>query len=163
MDYLIDRFHTKCVQGLLSWEDLVALKKAKSCLFWALGTSCLFGLVALLGQKNSLDVGQDTSLGDGHSGEKFVQFLVITDGQLQMPGDDPGLLVVTGSISRQLQNLSSQVLHHSSQVDWGTSSNSLSIVSLAEKTVDPSHGELETGTAGPGLALSLRFSSFSSS
>jgi len=125
-------------------------------LFWALGTSCLFGLVALLGQKNSLDVGQDTSLGDGHSGEKFVQFLVITDGQLQMPGDDPGLLVVTGSISRQLQNLSSQV-------DWGTSSNSLSIVSLAEKTVDPSHGELETGTAGPGLALSLCFSSLSSS
>lgn len=141
----------------------MALKKAKSCLFWALGTSCLFGLVALLGQKNSLDVGQDTSLGNGHSGEKFVQFLVITDGQLQMPGDDPGLLVVTGSISRQLQNLSSQVLHHCSQVDWGTSSNSLSIVSLAEKTVDPSHGELETGTAGPGLALSLRFSSLSSS
>ena len=38
--------------------------------------------------------------------------------------DDPGLLVVMGSISCQLKNLSGKVLHNSSQVYWGTSSYS---------------------------------------
>ena len=138
----------------------MAFRKAKSCFILCRTQRCLFGLVALLGEKHSLDVGQDTSLSDGDSGEQLVQLLVITDGQLQMSGDDPGLLVVTGSISCQLKDLSSQIFHDGSQVDWGTSSNSLSIVSLAEKTMDPSYGELETGPAGPGLALSLGFSSF---
>ena len=153
---------------MCAWSALFGgfggLEKGQELLFWVLKSAwCLFRLVALLGQKYSLDVGQHTSLGDGDSGEKFVQFLVITDGQLQMSGDDPGLLVVTGSISRQLQNLSSQILHHGSQVDWGTSSNSLSIVALAEKTVNSSHWELKTSPAGPGLTLSLRFASLSTS
>ena len=124
------------------------------------GLSSLLGLLGLLGQKYSLDVGEYTTLGNGHTRQKFVQLLIITDGQLKMSWDDPGLLVVTGSISCQLKDLSSQIFHDGSQVDWGTSSNSLSIVSLAEKTMDPSYGELETGPAGPGLALSLGFSSF---
>ncbi|KAA8593245.1 hypothetical protein FQN60_009361 [Etheostoma spectabile] len=34
-------------------------------------------------------------------------------------GDDPGLLVVAGSVSSQLQDLSGQVLQHSRQVDGG--------------------------------------------
>lgn len=142
----------------------MALKKARSFEWNSLQrTRNLFGLVALLGQKDSLDVGQDTSLGDGHSRKQFVQLLVITDGQLQMSGDDPGLLVVSGSVSSQLQNLSSQIFHDCSKVDWGSSSNPLGIVSLAEKTMDPSDGELKTGTAGPGLALSLGLSSLSTS
>lgn len=123
-------------------------------------TCLLAGLLGLLGQKYGLDVGQYTTLGDGHSRQKFVQLLVITDGQLKMSWDDPGLLVVTGSISCQLKDLSSEVFHDSSQVDWGTSSNPLSIVSLAEMTVDTSHRELQTSTAATGLALALGFASF---
>jgi hypothetical protein len=102
----------------------------------------LLGLLGLLGQKDSLDVGQDTSLGNGDTAEKLVQLLVITDGQLQVTGDDPCLLVVTGSIACQLKNLSGQVFHHGSQVDWGTSTNTLGIVALAEMTVDTSDWEL---------------------
>ena len=37
-------------------------------------------------QKHSLDVGQNTSLGDGDTGQKLVQFLVLSDGQLKMKG-----------------------------------------------------------------------------
>ena len=37
-------------------------------------------LFGLLGQKHSLDVGEDTTLGDGDSGEKLVEFLVVADG-----------------------------------------------------------------------------------
>ena len=106
----------------------------------------LLGLLRLLGQQNGLDVGQDTSLGDGDSGQKLVQLLVITDGQLQVTWDDPGLLVVTGSVTCQLEHFSGQVFHDSSQVDWGSSSNPLSIVSLAQQTVDPANWELQTST-----------------
>ena len=101
-------------------------------------------LLGLLGEEHSLDVGEDTTLGNGDTGEEFVQFLVITDGELEMTGDDPGLLVVTGSIASELKNLSSEVLHDGSKVHWGTSTYTLGIVALAEKTVDTSNWELKT-------------------
>merc|ERR1719295_1165291 len=107
--------------------------------------SCLLrGLFCLLGEEDSLDVGKDTTLGNGDSSQQLVQLLVVTDGQLQVTGDDPGLLVVTGSIACQLKDLSSQVLHDGSQVDGGTGTNTLSIVALAEETVDPANRELKT-------------------
>ena len=88
-------------------------------------------LLGLLGEEDSLDVGEDTTLGNGDTGEEFVQFLVITDGELEMTGDDPGLLVITGSVASELKNLSSEVLHDGSEVHWGTSTYTFSIVSLA--------------------------------
>jgi hypothetical protein len=119
--------------------------------------------VGLLGEKDSLDVGEDTTLSDGHSGEKLVQLFVITDGQLQVTGDDPGLLVVPGGITCQLENLSGQVFHDGSQVHGGTGTDTLSIVSLAEKTMDTTNWELKSSSVGSGLCLSLNFASFSSS
>ena len=80
----------------------------------------LGGLFGLLGEKDSLDVGEDTSLGDGDSSQELVQFFVVTDGQLQVTGDDPGLLVVTSGVTSQLEDLSSQVLKDGSEVDRGT-------------------------------------------
>jgi len=120
-------------------------------------------LLGFLGQKHSLDVGENSTLGNGDSGEQFVELLVVTDGQLEVTGDDPGLLVVTGSVASQLEDLSRQVLHNGSQVHGGTGSYTLSIVSLAEQTMDTSDWELESGPAGPGLCLSLDLSSFAAS
>src|SRR6056300_548912 len=107
----------------------------------------LLGLLGLLGQEHGLDVRQNTTLGDGHSGEKLVQLLVVADGQLEMTGDDPGLLVVTGGVSCKLKHLSGEVLHDGSQVDGSTGTDALAIVALAEQTVDTADGELQTGTA----------------
>ena len=84
----------------------------------------------LLGQQNCLDVGQHTTLSNGHSLEQLVQLFVVSDGQLQVSGNDSPFVIVSGSVSCQLQDFSSQVLQHSCKVDWGTSSNSLSVVSL---------------------------------
>ena len=123
----------------------------------------LGGLVRLLGEKDSLDVGEDSTLGDGDSGQELVQLLVIPDGKLEVTGDDPGLLVVTGSVAGQLEDLSSEVLHDGGQIDGGTSTNTGGVVTLAEETVNTSHGELETSTAGPGLGLSLNLSTFTTS
>ena len=117
-------------------------------------------LLGLLGEKDSLDVGEDTTLSDGDSREKLVQLFVITDGELEMSGDDSGLLVVTGSVASQLEDLSSEVLEDSSQVDRGTSTHALSIVAFAQETVDTSNGELKSRAAGSALGLSLRLSSF---
>ena len=50
-----------------------------------------------------------------------------------MPGDDPGLLVVPGSVAGELEDLGGEVLHDGGQVDRGSGSNPLGVVSLAEK------------------------------
>jgi len=118
------------------------------------------GLIGLLWQKNSLDVGQDTTLSDGHSVEKFVQLFVVTDGQLEMTGDDPGLLVVTSSVTGQLENFSSQVLHDGRQIDWSAGTDTFAVVAFAQHAMDTTDGELESGTARTGLGLSLHFASF---
>ena len=104
------------------------------------------GLLGLLGQENGLDVGQDSTLGDGHSAQEFVQFLVVADGKLEMTGDDSGLLVVSGGVAGQLEHLSGQVFQDGGQVDGGTSSDTLSVVAFPQQTMDTSDGELKSGT-----------------
>ena len=79
--------------------------------------------------------------------KKLVQLFVVPDGQLEMAGVDSRLLVVASGVASQLQDLSSEVLHDGGHVDWSASTNSLGVVSLAEKTVDSSDGELKTSTA----------------
>ena len=119
------------------------------------------GLLRLLGQKDGLDVGQNSSLGDGDAGQKLVQLLVIPDGELQVSWDDSGFLVVPGGVTGQLENLSAQVLEHGGQVDWGASSDSLGVVAFSQKSVDSADWELKAGSAGSRLGLGFRFSGFS--
>ena len=101
-------------------------------------------LLALLGQQDGLDVGENTALRNGDAREELVQLLVVANGELQVTGDDARLLVITSGIACQLENLSSEVFHHRSEVHGGTSANALGIVPLAEETMDTSHGELQT-------------------
>lgn len=67
-----------------------------------------------------VNVGEDTTLGDGDVTEQLVQLLVVTDGELQVTRDDTRLLVVTSGVTSQLEDLSSQVLKDGSEVDRGT-------------------------------------------
>ena len=95
---------------------LVALKRA--CCVGCMASACLsLGLLGLLGEKDGLDVGQDTSLGDGDTRQKLVQLLVVTDGELKMSWDNSGLLVVSGSITGKFEHFGSKVLHNSSEVN----------------------------------------------
>lgn len=95
-----------------------------------------------------VNVGQNTTLGDGDVTEQLVQLLIVADGELQVTGDDSGLLVVASSVASQLEDLSSEILKDGSQVDGSTSTDTLSVVALAEKTVDTADGESETGLGG---------------
>ena len=119
----------------------------------------------LLGKKDGLDVGEDSALGDGDASQKPVELLIVPDGQLKVTRDDPGLLVVPGSVAGELEDLGSEVLHDGGEVDRGSSSNEFGVATFAEKTVNPSHRELKTSTAGPGLlgGLGLDFSAVASS
>lgn len=100
---------------------------------------------SLLGQKILVDVGENTTLGDRDIAQQLVQFLIVADGKLEVTGNDTGLLVVTGSVTSKLENFSSKVLEDGSEVDGSTGTNALSVVALAEKTVDTANGESETG------------------
>merc|ERR550517_28624 len=72
----------------------------------------------LLGEQHCLDVRQDTTLSNSDSSQQLVQFFIIPDGKLKMPGNDARLLVVPGSIAGQLQDLGSQILHDCCHVYW---------------------------------------------
>ena len=144
---------------------MAALKRA----FWVICLPCgrerkrYLLLLSLLGEEDGLDVGEDTTLSDGDTREKLVQLLVITDGELKMTGDDSRLLVVTGGVASQLEDLSGEVLEDGRQVDGRSGANSRGVVSFPQESVHTSHRELESSPAGAGLCLSLHFSALATS
>src|SRR5271169_202522 len=79
-----------------------------------------------------------------------------------MTRDDSRLLVVSGCVAGQLENLGRQILHDRRKVDGSTGTDTLGVVALAQQTVNSTDGELKTSTARSALRLSLDFASFSS-
>jgi hypothetical protein len=79
--------------------------------------SRLSGWFGLLRQQVLVNVGQDTALGNGDVAEELVQFLIVANGELEMARNDAGLLVVTGSVTSQLEDFRSQVLQDRGQVN----------------------------------------------
>jgi len=116
---------------------------------------------SLLGKKDGLDVGKNTTLGDGDAAEEFVQLFVVSDGELEMSWDDSGLFVISGGVSSQFEDFSGEIFEYGSEVDGGTGSDSLSVVALAKHSVDSADGELESSSHRSRLCLRLRLCSFS--
>eukprot|EP00562_Extubocellulus_spinifer_P018942 CAMPEP_0178586206 /NCGR_PEP_ID=MMETSP0697-20121206/25798_1 /TAXON_ID=265572 /ORGANISM="Extubocellulus spinifer, Strain CCMP396" /LENGTH=72 /DNA_ID=CAMNT_0020222317 /DNA_START=151 /DNA_END=366 /DNA_ORIENTATION=- len=59
----------------------------------------------LLGEKDGVDVGEDTTGGDGDISKKLVELLVVLDGEGDVTGDDTALLVVAGGVTGELEDL----------------------------------------------------------
>ena len=110
-------------------------------------------LGGLLGEKNSLDVGEDTTLSDGDAAEELAELFIVSDGELKMSGNDSRLLVVSGSVASELDDLSSQILEDGGHVDGSTSTDSVSPVASSKHSVNSADGELETSSGGSGLLL----------
>src|SRR5690606_23622608 len=87
-------------------------------------------------------------LGDGDVAEQLVQLLIVADGELEVTGDDTGLLVVAGGVAGQLEDFRRQVLQDGREVDGSAGTDTLSVVALAEQTVNTTDGERETGLGG---------------
>ena len=62
-------------------------------------------------------------------------------------------LIITGSITSELEDFGSKVFEHCSEINGSTRTNTLGIVATLEHTVDTTDGELETGFRGAGCAL----------
>lgn len=113
------------------------------------------------GKHTLVDVGEDTTLGDGDVTQKLVQLLIVADGKLEVTRDDTGLLVVTGRVTSQLENFSSQVLQNGSEVHGGAGTDTLSVVALAEQTVDTADGEGQAGLGRTAEKLNVSKASLS--
>jgi hypothetical protein len=115
--------------------------------------SSLATLSSLLWKEVLVNVGEDATLSDGNVTKKLVQFLVIANGELEMTGDDTGLLVIAGGVSSQLQDFGGEVLEDSGEVDRSTGTNPLGIIALPQETVNTTDWECKTSLGGTALRL----------
>ena len=76
----------------------------------------LLGQAGALGEKDGVDVGEDTTGGDGDAAEELVELLVVLDGEGDVAGDDAALLVVAGGVAGELEDLGAEVLEDGGEV-----------------------------------------------
>ena len=108
-----------------------------------------------------MDVGEDTSRGDGDSTQKAVEFLIVLDSKSDVTRDDTALLVITSGVSGEFEDLGTKVLENGSEVNRGSGSHSGGVLSLTEVTSDTTDRELQTGLGRCGGGLLLTAASFS--
>ena len=63
-----------------------------------------------------MDVWENTTGSDGNTTHKFVQFLVVADGQLDVAWHNAGFLVVTCGVTGKFQDFGAQVFKDSGAV-----------------------------------------------
>ena len=109
-----------------------------------------------------MDVGENTTGSDGNSSKKLVELLIVLDGEGQVTGDDATLLVITGSVSGKLEDLSGEVLKDGGHVDTGSHTNTGSVSTLLKVACQTGNWELKPSLGRRAGALSgLSASSFS--
>jgi hypothetical protein len=128
---------------------IIVIASSSNCLIvLRLGALALLGRSSFLGRglgkKDSVDVGKNTTSSDSHTTEKLVKLFIVADSKLDVARDNASLLVVTGSVTSKLKDLSSKVLKDGSKVHWGTSTNTSSILAFLQETSDSSDWELKT-------------------
>mmetsp|Transcript_18874 Transcript_18874/g.45319 ORF Transcript_18874/g.45319 Transcript_18874/m.45319 type:complete len:123 (-) Transcript_18874:9-377(-) len=96
-----------------------------------IGNAKLHLFARLLGKKDSVDVGKDTTRSNGDSAQQLVQLLVVLDGKGDVTGHDTSLLVITGSVSGELQDLGTEVLEDGGEVDGSAGAHAGGALSLA--------------------------------
>ena len=93
-----------------------------------------------------MDVREDSTGSDCGVFHESGKFLVVSDSELNVSWDNSASSVVSGSISCEFEDLSSEVFKDSSKIDWGTSSDSLSVSSLSEMSVNSTNWELKSSS-----------------
>ena len=117
--------------------------KAQLRLTGSLGSS--FGLLVLLGgDEEHVDVGEDTTSSDGGVAKKLVELVVVADSQLDVAGNDTGLLVVLSGVTGELEDLSGEVLKDGGEVHGGTGTDALSVTTSLKEAGDSADGELKS-------------------
>ena len=108
-----------------------------------------------------MNVGQDTSRRNRDSSQELVKLLIILYGKSNVTRYDTGLLVVTGGIASELEDLSTEVLENGGEVHRGTGTHAGSVLALTKVTSDTTDGKLQTSLGRRRRALLLATASFS--
>ncbi len=108
-----------------------------------------------------MNVGEHTTAGNGDISKKLVEFLIVSDGQLKVTGNNSALLVITGSVTGKFKNFSTEVLEDGTEVHWGTSTDALRIASILQVSSNTTNRELQTSLRGLSLTLSVSTSTLS--
>jgi hypothetical protein len=116
------------------------IKKAFSIIL----TGAFIRLFDFFREQHSVDVRKNTSSRNRDTTEEFVQFLVVLDSQSDVSGNDTALLVVTGSITSELQDLGAKVFQDSRKVNRCSSSHAGSVFSQTKVASDTTDGELKS-------------------
>ena len=112
----------------------------------------------LLGEKDSVDVGEDTTGSDGDTTEELVELFVVADSELNVTGSDARALVVAGGVTGQLEDLGGEVFHHGGEVDGGTATDAGGVAALPQEAGHTADGELEASASRASLGLARGFS-----
>ena len=142
------------IRGLKSQKRNLLLLLALGLLGLLGGGTFLGGL--LLGEKDSVDVGEDTAGSDGNTAEELVELFVVADSELNVTGSDAGALVVAGGVTGELEDFSGEVFHHRGEVHGGTTADAGSIAALAKEAGHTADRELKTSARAARLALASR-------
>lgn len=77
-----------------------------------------------------MDVWQNPSRGNCNASKKLVELFIVLDGKSQMAWNDTALLVITSSVSCELEDLGAEVFKDSCQVHGSTSTHARGVLSL---------------------------------
>ena len=104
-----------------------------------------------------MDIRENTARCNSYITHKLVQLLVIAHGKLHVARDDARLLVVTGGVAGQLEDLGAQVLAHGGHVDRGAGADARGVAALAQVAAHAAHRKLQArlSRAACGLAALL--------
>ena len=131
--------------------------KSSSHLLSAGSDSC-GATLALLLEKEALHVREDSTRGNGRLSDHLVELLVVSDGELNVTGNDPLLLGLDSGITGKLDDLAAKVLEHSSGEDTSTLTNLLGVAASLVHGVDATDGERNVGSSGSADSFCLTFS-----
>ena len=98
----------------------------------------------LLGHESDVDVGHNTTGGDGGASHELGELIVVADSELDVTGDDTGSLLLTSAVACELEDLSCEVLEDGGEVHGGTGTDSLGEAASTELTGNTADGELES-------------------
>ncbi|KRZ49645.1 hypothetical protein T02_14644, partial [Trichinella nativa] len=82
-------------------------------------------------------------LSNSYSAEKPAQLFVISYCQLQMSRNDSSLLVIAGGVPSQLEYFGGQVFHDSSKVNRSSGTDTFTVISLFQETMNATNRELD--------------------
>ena len=100
-----------------------------------------------------MDVRDNTSGSDGDVRQELVELLIVPDGKHDVPWGDPSLLVVTGSVTSKFKNFDGQIFEDGGHENWGAGTDTVTITTLTEESVQSTDWELKSGPGRPGLRM----------